>query len=95
MATQLPIVATNVGGNPELIEEGVNGLLVSADQDRVLAEAILYLTQQPQIRKSMGEKSLQKIKENFDWLKTVKEYLDVYDNLLDIDSRGDAHKCVV
>jgi len=55
MCARLPIVATNVGGIPEWVEDGVNGLLVPSKNSRALADAILKLIQDPNLREKMGQ----------------------------------------
>lgn len=82
MATALPIIATNIGGNPELIEDGVNGYLVPCNDPEKLAEAIVKLTESSNTRSLMGKASLIKISEQFNWDSTVEKYVNVYDELL-------------
>ncbi len=82
MATGLPLIATRIGGNPELIEEGMNGCLVPVGDPVSLANSLKTLLEQPQKRALYGEKSLDKVKQCFDWSRTVEEYLAVYDRLL-------------
>ena len=54
MAASLPVVATNVGGNAEAIENGVSGYIVPSEDPDALAEAILRLVQDPERAASMG-----------------------------------------
>ena len=82
MATGLPIVATDVGGNRELVEEGCNGRLVPVGDPARLAEAIFDLMQSAETRVAMGQSSLERVSQQFDWDRTVDSYLGVYDNLL-------------
>ena len=81
MATGLPVIATNVGGNPELVQEGVNGCLVEKADPEQLAATMERLLNQPKRLKAMGEASLQRVRKEFHWDRTVAEYLDVYDEL--------------
>jgi glycosyltransferase involved in cell wall biosynthesis len=55
MALGVPIVATNVGGNPELIEDGVHGLLVESGNDKALHDAIEKLVNDKNLAKKLGE----------------------------------------
>jgi glycosyltransferase involved in cell wall biosynthesis len=54
MAAALPIVATAVGGNTEAVKDGVNGLIVPADDEAKLSEAIAHLISNPAEAKAMG-----------------------------------------
>lgn len=51
----LPIVASNVGGVPEVVEDGINGLLTPPGDDVALAKAILFLLNSPNLRYQMGQ----------------------------------------
>ena len=82
MATGLPLVATHVGGNPELIDEGVNGCLVPVGDAAALAKHLKDILTEPQTLIAFGENSLNKAKQGFDWGRTVEQYLAVYDQLL-------------
>jgi glycosyltransferase involved in cell wall biosynthesis len=55
MAASLPIVATNVGGNAEAVEDGVNGFLVPSEDVAALAAAMIQLLEDPKRSKAMGE----------------------------------------
>lgn len=55
MAAKLPMVVTAVGGNPELVEHGVRGLVVPALQPEALADAIVELVSKPEQARQMGE----------------------------------------
>jgi glycosyltransferase involved in cell wall biosynthesis len=54
MACELPVVATNLSGTPELVRDGENGLLVSPRDDRALALAIARLQDSPGLARSFG-----------------------------------------
>lgn len=82
MATGLPIVATDVGGNPELVKEGENGNLVPTQDPQALATTILWHVTNPQHHDAMRLSSLALVKQQFDWNKTVDAYLHEYDELL-------------
>ncbi|MCB1753335.1 MAG: TIGR03088 family PEP-CTERM/XrtA system glycosyltransferase [Gammaproteobacteria bacterium] len=82
MATGLPIVATNVGGTPELVEHGANGYLVPSGDSVQMASYISRLVLSEAQRKIMGSASLERVRIRFDWNRTVDSYLAVYDELL-------------
>ncbi|MBL8132453.1 MAG: glycosyltransferase family 4 protein [Anaerolineae bacterium] len=56
-----PVVATTVGGLPEIVEDGVTGILVPPRDERALAEAVLTLLEDPLRRRHMGRMGRQKI----------------------------------
>jgi sugar transferase (PEP-CTERM/EpsH1 system associated) len=82
MATGLPIIATRVGGNPELVGDGVNGRLVGAGQQQELADRMLEMIVDVPYREQCGERSLEKVRQSFSWDATVSAYCSVYDRLL-------------
>ncbi len=82
MATGLPIVATGVGGTPELIEHSVNGYLVQPGDSVQMESSISKLLASKEKRDMMGQASLERIRQQFDWDHTVHSYLEVYDGLL-------------
>ncbi|MYM62030.1 TIGR03088 family PEP-CTERM/XrtA system glycosyltransferase [Pseudomaricurvus sp. HS19] len=82
MAMKLPVIATAVGGNVELVEDGVNGLLVPVASDAVLADAMMKLAESPELREEMGENGYQMVGSQFQWPVTVNHYMAVYDRLL-------------
>jgi glycosyltransferase involved in cell wall biosynthesis len=78
MACGLPIIATQVGGLPDLVCPGLNGLLVPAGQPDQLANAIYQLIVNPQMRYSMQKSSFRLAHENFDIEKLVFQLLEIY-----------------
>ena len=82
MATGLPVIATNVGGNPELINDGENGRLITVGDGQSLASAMGDLIDDSDVRNQMGQNGLHRVRSTFNWPKTVNEYLSVYDELL-------------
>ena len=62
MAAGLPVVATRVGGIPEIVENGVTGLLVPRRDPAALAEAILTLADQPALRRAMGDRARERVR---------------------------------
>lgn len=79
MALGRPIIATNVGGTPELIKHGINGILTSIDPLDI-ANSIIYLYQNPDVRKKMSENNLQDVK-LYDWNNIIGDYIKLYNKL--------------
>ena len=78
MASGLPVVATRVGGTPEVVVEGETGLLVPPSSPDELAQAILNLLQDSELRRQMGEKARQRIKQHFDIRQMIAKYENLY-----------------
>lgn len=74
MSAGLPIVATNVGGIPTLVDEGKNGFLVEPRSAAALAEKIEYLIAHPAEAAALGAAGRTKAIEHFDWERRVAEY---------------------
>ncbi|OHA85128.1 MAG: hypothetical protein A2408_00845 [Candidatus Yonathbacteria bacterium RIFOXYC1_FULL_52_10] len=77
-AAGIPCIATSVGGIPEIIEDGVSGLLVPARNPRLIAEAITKLAQDKTLRTSLGETLQHKIATEFSLKKMLSETTAVY-----------------
>lgn len=77
-AMGLPIVATDIRGLREVVEDGVNGVLVPVGAPHRLAEAIRRLGEDRGLRVEMGRASRRKAKEEFDEAQVVRVVLDTY-----------------
>jgi sugar transferase (PEP-CTERM/EpsH1 system associated) len=82
MATGLPVVATRVGGNPDLVVEGETGTLVPPEDPTALAEAILAYAADPALRQRHGARARQLVEQRYTLDRMVERYLDVYDSIL-------------
>jgi glycosyltransferase involved in cell wall biosynthesis len=78
MTAGLPVVATHVGGNPEVVADGQTGLLVPAADPGALAEALLKLWRDPVLRLKMGEAGRERVIDYFDVRKMVAAYEAMY-----------------
>jgi len=82
MATGLPVVATRVGGNPELVEDGKTGMLVPHSDGVSMAIAIDSYFEDADKREAHGEAARKRVESEFTMNKMVAGYLAVYDSLL-------------
>ena len=65
MATRKPVIASRVGGMPEVVVEGRTGLLVPPDEPQALAQAVVTLLDDPERRRLMGEEGRRVVEERF------------------------------
>ncbi len=78
-----PVVATEVGGLPEAVEQGRSGFLVPPNSPAELAEGILKLVMNPELAKVMGEYARHLSNTRFSWRTVARQILKVYDRLLE------------
>ncbi|UGQ46212.1 glycosyltransferase [Massilia endophytica] len=81
MASGLPIVATRVGGVPELIEHGASGLLVAPGRPAALAAALERYVLAPSYAARHGAAARERAVQRYSMQATVDAYLDMYDTL--------------
>ena len=77
-AAGLPIVATEVGGNPEVVGHGDNGLIVPSNDPEALAAAVSYLLKNEDTAMEMGAKGRQRFAKNFTVQTMVEKYQALY-----------------
>jgi len=82
MACGTPVVASNIPGIDEVIENNVNGILVPPKSSRALAEAVLTLLRDEQLRKRLGKSARETVVEKFTWGRVLKELECVYGEAL-------------
>jgi glycosyltransferase involved in cell wall biosynthesis len=83
MAAGLPVVATAVGGTPELVIDGESGLLVPPRDPAALAEAILALLNDPGLAQRLGENGRYRATTQFTIQQMVQQTESLYEQLLD------------
>ncbi len=86
MASAKPVIATDSGGNPEAIEDGVSGILVPAGDSDRLAASLLDLVQDEDKRKRMGTAGRQRAEQLFSIEKNVSRIEKIYEELLCSDA---------
>ncbi len=82
MGAGIPIVSTDVGGIPEIIEHGVAGLLAPARDDETLAAHLQTLWQNPKQRTELATNGCRRAAEQFSLAYMHRQYVDVYEQLL-------------
>ena len=84
MASSLPIVATNVGGVPGVIENGETGFLVPPSSPDLLANACLVLIKDPELKKRMGKAGYTHVQEKYGMELMVNKTISLYQSLLQV-----------
>ncbi|HKD78887.1 MAG TPA: glycosyltransferase [Candidatus Angelobacter sp.] len=82
MATGLPVIATDVGGNREAIAEGLNGILTPAHSPESIARAAVEFAQDPGRIRRFADNSLRRARELFSLTQMVRQHEDLYTCLL-------------
>ncbi len=77
-----PVVATNVGGLPELVEDGATGKIVPPRDPPALARAIIELLSDPELRHRLGEAGYEKLRTEMSWARISELTLGVYGEAL-------------
>ncbi len=78
----VPVVATAVGGIPEVIAEGVNGYLVPSGDAVRLAQRILDLSRSRELRQTMGRQGRERIEKEFSVAEQCKRYYELFEDLI-------------
>ena len=81
-AFKKPVVTTNVGCLPEVVDDGKTGFIVPPKDPEALAEAIIKLLKDENLRKEMGENAYKKMKEELSWDKIAEKTLKIYEELM-------------
>jgi glycosyltransferase involved in cell wall biosynthesis len=81
MASRLPVVVTAVGGNPEMVRHGVEGLLVPRGDVAGVASALLRLLDDPPAAEAMGAAGRERVERQYQLAQTVESYWRLYQRL--------------
>ena len=73
-----PVVVTNVGAIPEIVDDGVTGFIVPPKNPEALADALVKLLKDDKLRKQMGENAYKKLKTDMSWDKIAEKTIEVY-----------------
>jgi len=82
MSCGLPVVATAVGGNVEVISSGVNGFLVPPKAPDAMSKIILQLLDNPELARNVGMAARQTIEDNFTWDRVADNFIRCYESVL-------------
>ncbi len=88
MAMRKPVVATNVGGNPEIITNSINGLLVPSKDEDALAQAIIKLLQNKELAMKIAQAAYETVREKFSLEVMMKKTENLYKELISKKLKG-------
>jgi len=89
MSQGIPVVASRIGGIPELLEEGVSGLLTRPGSAEELAEAVQYLLSRPDAARRIGGEALTRCRRKYSPEVHLEALLGVYREALSWPQRGE------
>jgi len=78
MAAGRPVVASRIGGVPEIIDDGINGLLFEPWDSRGLSDALCALLGDPRRAEDLGRRARMSVEENYSWPKVARRIEEVY-----------------
>jgi glycosyltransferase involved in cell wall biosynthesis len=87
MAEQKPVVATNGGGVPEIVEDGITGILVPMGDAAGMAEALTYLLANPEAAAQMGRNGRARVAAHFTIQRTARKVEAVYREVLRVSEQ--------
>jgi glycosyltransferase involved in cell wall biosynthesis len=83
-------VVTRVGGTPELVRDGTDGLVISPEDDAALASAIVLLARQPALRQALATSARERIRRDFTVERMVAQMMEMYRTLLERAEKASA-----
>lgn len=81
-----PVISTNIPPTPEIVINGKTGLLVKPEDPEALAQAMIYIIENPLKAREMGENGYQNVLENFHSKTTHKKIMDLYEKVISSSS---------
>lgn len=82
MSMQVPVVATRVGGTPEIMNDGVEGFLVPPENPDLLADAVIKILDDPRMQTKMGMKGRERVFRDLSFSMRMRKMESLYDELL-------------
>lgn len=88
MAAGLPVISTHVGGIPEVVEDEVNGFLIAPGDCIGLANRIIELVKNSELREIISQNNKEKVRTKYDWKIVANNIFNVYDELLEYQNNS-------
>jgi len=80
-ACGLPVIASNIGGLPEVVIDGETGFLIPPKEPQEIVEKLILLIQNKELRKQMGKESRKFVESNYNWFENTSRMESLYYNL--------------
>jgi glycosyltransferase involved in cell wall biosynthesis len=77
MASGLPVIATRISGNEELVEPGKTGYLIPSEDQKGLEDALRQVLSDPELRQQLGQAGCQKVAAEYSWTSVSRQYLEI------------------
>lgn len=84
MACGNPVIACDIGGNPDIIEDKKSGLLIQEQSVSAIYEAVHYLLCHPDVAEKMGKQAKLKIEGELNWEKLAQKIDKIYEDALQL-----------
>ena len=81
-ACEKPVVVSNIGGLPEVVENNITGFIVQPENENEAADAIIKLIQDETLRNFFGKQGREKVKKHFEWNENENQMINIYKELL-------------
>lgn len=81
-ACEIPVIASNVGGLPEVVVDGETGYLVPPRNEAAIAEKIIKLIEEPELRQNLGANGRKFVLENYEWNSCARKMEEIYERIL-------------
>lgn len=82
MACCKPVIVSDVGGLPEVVQHDETGLVVKSNSPEMTAQAIQKLIDAPKLRRKMGQQGRRRVSRYYNWDKNVDQMIEIYTNSL-------------
>jgi glycosyltransferase involved in cell wall biosynthesis len=83
MAAGLPVVATNVGGTPEAVQDGKNGLLIPPGDPCAIADAVCRFLDDRALSRRLGNTASRSVAERYSMLRVAESTTRIYESMLE------------
>jgi glycosyltransferase involved in cell wall biosynthesis len=78
MASGLPVIASDIGGNNALVQDGHTGILFNLAEPAALAAAMAKLAREPELGRLMGNRGRERVERDFSWESVAARYVELF-----------------